>query len=248
MEKKNKVFLIVTIICTALVLAVCIFSIINNDNKKVEEETKENNSDIAKFQDEYESLNGLPREGSDNIMIDLDINDNLEVYYKTDEEIVDVLNDEKAIIYFGFEDCPWCRAMLEEFSNALTDNNQELYYLSIKDIRNRFEVEDDEAVETTKGTDAYYDMLDILGDDLPDYIVTDEDDEEYDTDMQRIYAPTIVAIDKGEVIEVFSPGSDYIGDDPYEELSKNQRLNLYEKFDQLIMDFKSNPCETDEAC
>ncbi len=242
-KKKSKIGLLFVSLATLLLIGVCTYAIFNY--------TKPfglNDSDIEEFKEEYESLNGKQREDSDTILTTLEIDDKLEVYYKSDEEILDIINNEKAIIYFGFSDCPWCRAMIETLASAVVDKEKKLYYVDISEIRNVYAYENGEVIETNEGSDSYYELLKTLDDYLPDYNVKNEDGEIIPTNTKRIYAPTIITVKNGNVMDLFSPGSENISD-PSNKVTDKEANDLYTKFLKLINDLDTENCDiTSTGC
>ena len=57
MEKSNKIYMIVIFVCAALVIGLCGYAIITHKDEKI--------SDAMKFKNEYEALNELVNENSD---------------------------------------------------------------------------------------------------------------------------------------------------------------------------------------
>ena len=57
MEKSNKIYMIVIFVCAALVIGLCAYAIITHKDEKI--------SDAIKFKNEYEALNELVNENSD---------------------------------------------------------------------------------------------------------------------------------------------------------------------------------------
>ena len=95
-------------------------------------------SDSEKFAKEYTEV------GRDNIFV-----------YRTANEIVNILENQTGIVYFGFPECPWCQryvVMLNEVAKEKEIN--QIYYYNIKDIR-------------TKNTPAYQEIVGLLDDYLP---------------------------------------------------------------------------------
>ena len=65
MEKSNKIYLVIIIICSVLVVGLCAYAIMNH--KEIKE------TDAIKFKNEYESLNGYKNENSDKDFMKVDI-------------------------------------------------------------------------------------------------------------------------------------------------------------------------------
>ncbi len=237
MNSKNKVFMVFAIIATLAIVGLCTYAVFNYTTP-----LNENDSDIAQFKEEYESLNGLEDDVRDNTHTTLKIDENAQIYYKTDEEIVEFMNNEQGIIYFGFSDCPWCRAMIETLISATVDKEINLYYVDISNSRNTYAFQNGEVTETEKGTDAYYEIIDFLDGKLPEYNVKNENDEILSTNTKRLYAPTIVTVKDGTLVDLYSPGSNDIAD-PYEKATDKEANDMYTKFLKMISDLENASCD-----
>ncbi len=240
MENKKKSFMIGVLIISFIVLALSGYAVYNFTTKN------QNSSDITKFITQYESLN-KKEDHNGKTAIELDLNEDATIFYKTDQEIMDLMQNKEAIIYFGFSSCPWCRSIITTLLEATVDEEITLYYVDIEDIRNTYIYENGELTESSTGTTGYYEILDFLDEYLSDYIIKDEDNNEHNTNTKRLYAPSVVTVKGGEVVEFFSPSSDMI-DDPYEELSDKEELNLYNKFLNLIKNLRNEPCSSTSGC
>ena len=127
--------------------------------------------DAKKFKEEYEKLNGETAYGEVKYL-SLSISEYSPVTYKTDKEIVNILNEGTGVIYFGFNSCPWCRSMVETLLKVVEDYDiADLYYTDIKEIRSKYEVNNKKLNKTTEGTESYYDILEKLDEYLTDYVI-----------------------------------------------------------------------------
>ena len=243
MDKKNKIVLIIIALVTMIVVGVCAYAIINH-----EKENQANGiSDALKFKNEYEELNGNVNSNNDTYPT-VTISENNTVKYVSDTEAVELLKEETGVIYFGFANCPWCRSMITTLTNVAKENKTTIYYLDILNIRSKRELvkqENSEKSEVSvkdKGTDSYYTLLELLDSKLTDYYLIDEDGKKYDTGEKRLYAPTVVAFDKGK-IKGFHEGTVDSQENGYTKLTEKQETELNKKFTTLIKSIK-NSCSS----
>ncbi len=242
MEKRNKIFLGITITVTILIVILCIFAIIQYKNDEANKVVNE----ISKFAEEYEGYNGMGK--GDNIHVDLDINDNATVVYKEIDEVVELAESEDVLLYFGFANCQWCRSMIPSLLNSSEKTGGTIYYIDIEEIRDLYAYEDGEVVLKEEGAEGYSETVELLKDVLDNYVVRDEDGEEYDTGTYRIYAPTVVAIKDGK------PVASHIGtfegiEDPYIVLTEDQSEELQNIYDDMFGKIMNVNCESsDELC
>lgn len=181
-------------------------------------ETDYKKTDAYKFKVEYESLNGEKTTYGDNTYRTVKIDKNNKIIYSTAKEIVEKIEkNESFVVYFGFSKCPWCRSMVENLVELSNEYDMEVYYVDVLDIRDKIEYIDGEKV-ITKGDENYMKLLDLIGDVLDDYKVTDSEGNEYDTGEKRIYAPNVVAIIQGKATKKVEGISDKLTD-PYMDLT-----------------------------
>ena len=198
-----------------LILAMGVFFGIDYKNKKDYEKT-----DAYKFKMEYESLNGKETGYNDNVYRSLNIAKDNKIIYSSAEEIVKKIDkNETFVVYFGFSKCPWCRSMIENLISVSKSYDQEVYYVDVLEIRDKIEYKDGELKTTTEGDKNYMKLLDLMGDVLSDYKVTDSDGNEYDTNEKRIYAPNVVAVVQGKATKMVEGVSEDLKD-PYGKITK----------------------------
>lgn len=229
MEKSNKLYLIIIIVCTILVVGLCAFAIYNHKDIKV--------SDAVKFKEEYEAYNGLVNENNDKNFLNVEISKENPIIYKSGKQILDVLKNEDALVYFGFSSCPWCRRMIEPMLETLKNEKiDKIYYVDIFDMRDTYKFTGSIIPEQTKkGTDAYYDILEFLGKNLEEYYVKDDAGNMYDTGVTRLYAPTIVSVSNGKVIGFYEQKVDS-KIDPYEKMSEDEKNKFQDMLKKMIVD------------
>lgn len=243
MEKSNKIYMIVIFVCAALVIGLCGYAIITHKEEKI--------SDAMKFKNEYEALNELVNENSEEKYVNVEIPEENPIVYKTGKEIVDILKNEDAVIYFGFAACPWCRNAVPVLIDTAKELNVEkIYYVDILDMRDTFKFSGSiEPEQTKKGTDAYYEILKFLDKKLDKFYVTDDAGNMYDTGVKRLYAPTVVGVKDGKVVG-FHVATVESQTDPYETLTDKQKEELKKEYKTIIeaVNKKDNVCKDNSAC
>ena len=210
---KKKILLII-------VLLIGIISITGCEKKEL--------TDAEKFKEEYESLNNktIKKKKVRNVSISKEN----PIIYKEAKDIIEMMDSKKTfIVYFGFNDCPWCRSMVETMLEVAKDYNiDEIYYIDIKEIRDEKEIDKDGNIKTTKeGNKDYLELLNRLDNLLEEYKVNDVSMNE-----KRIYAPTVIAITNGNPFEMTTGISDD-QKDPYEELTDEMKNTMYKKIECL---------------
>lgn len=219
---KKKILLIIILVASIL-LTIFILKPFNKETKI---------TDSIKFKEEYEKLNN-----KDNINITISEN-NPFIYSNASNIIKRINNKETFVIYFGFNKCPYCRSVLPsliEVSEYLEVDK--IYYVDISDIRDTIIINNDNELETTKeGTKEYNELLEILNDVLEDYTLEDKEGNTISTDKKRIYAPSIVTVVEGEIIDLETGITDDI--DISKGLSKEDKQGIYDKFYKILDDFK----------
>ena len=207
---KKKILIVAVIIVAALIFGY-IYKI-HLDYKK---------TDAYKFKQEYEILNNQDN-GNGKKYRTLDIDKNNKIVYSTAKEIVEkTKNKETFIVFFGFSTCPWCRSMVENLVNLSIENDIEVYYVDVLDIRDTIEYIDGEVKTTKEGDKDYMKLIELYSDVLDDYTITN-DEEQISTGEKRIYAPNVIAVINGEAKEKVEGISDDLKD-PYGEITEKMK-------------------------
>lgn len=242
MERSNKICLIVIITCTILVIGICVYAIYNRDDVQ---------SDAEKFKNEYEVYNGVAIDDSEEIYLDVNISSTNPIIYKTAKEIVEIMETDTAFVYFGYPSSQEARSIIETLLEVAEEESIEtIYYVNIYSIRDTYVYNGSLTPEqTVEGTQGYYDILDFLGDNLSEYYVTDSTGVfRYDTGVTRLNAPTVVAVQGGEVVG-FHEGTVDDKDTTRIELTDEEKETLKEIYKTLFQSVTTtdNTC-SDKAC
>lgn len=224
-DSLNKKYLLVLALLL-VIIGICYF--IYNSNREL--------SDSQRFKNEYESINNKINESNGKKYRNLSISKDNPMVYSTAEEIIKMMNNKETfVVYFGFSTCPWCRSVIETLIDVANDYNlDKIYYVDVKDIRDVIELDDNNnLITTTKGTDAYYKLLDRFGSLLEEYKIKDSDGNNISADEKRIYAPNVANIIKGVPKELTTGISD-LQNDAYMDLSDEMKEEIYEKFKCIV--------------
>lgn len=191
-----------------------------------------------RFKEEYENLNDkTTSEGTEYISVD--ISEENPIIYKSDSEILEVLNKERGIVFFGSETDNESRAIVESLLKIAKDNNiEKVYYVNIGNIRDKYVVKEGKIEQEIKGTESYYKILDFLGNKLDAYYVKDSEGKEYATNETRLEPATIVAVSDGEV-KAFHEGTVISHKDNNSKLTADEEqeiLNIYQNLYEPIND------------
>ena len=222
---KNKILLILLLIVGMMSLTAC-------GNKK------EKMSDALKFKEEYESFNG---EKNDYFKYrNLSIKEDNPFVYTTAEDVVKKIeNEETFIVYFGDPECPWCRSVIEQAIESANENSiEKIYYIRIWNgfhneiLRDEYELKDGKPIIKSKGTDAYYKLLEYFDKLLEDYTLTDENDNTVSVGEKRLFAPNFISIKNGkaeELIDGISEKQESFDSELSEEILKEEN-EIFDKF------------------
>lgn len=197
-------------------------------------------SDALKFKQEYEAINGKEN-ASGKVHRSLTIEEDNPIVYTTAEDIVKKIeNNETFYVYFGSKLCPWCRSVIEKFIEVANLNNvKTIYYVDIWDeegkeiLRDQYTLKDGEPTKTQEGTDAYYQLLELLNPLLEDYTLTDEDGKAQSTGEKRIYAPSFIYIDKGTPITL-TEGISTLQEDSRGQLTDEILADEQQQFEEFF--------------
>ena len=191
-------------------------------------------SDSLKFKKEYENLNGEKSHSGKTIRT-IKIKRNNPIIYKKDEDIVNMINNKESfVVYFGFPSSSWCRSILPTLLEVCEDLSiDKLYYVNIENIRDEMKLNGDKRLITAKkGTDAYYELTNLLRNVLSDYTLTDNN-VEFKTGSKRIYAPNIIKVENGKAIGL-EDGISSKQKNGYMKITKEMEKETYNKFYMLL--------------
>lgn len=238
--KDNRLFMIIVTILAAIVLVLNIQKVISNNGQ----------TDGIKFKEEYEKLNGKKNDQGKKYR-EITIDSKNKMVYKTTEEVLNLIDKKKSfVLYFGFDTCPWCRSVVPTLASISKELNQEVYYIDVKDIRDTFELDDDNKPKLVKkGSKDYSKLLEKLEPVLEDYTLTDSDNNEIKVGEKRIYAPSIVSVIDGKAKELTTGISDK-QTDGYMKLTKEMEKETYNKIKKVLKQVsdKNNTCYLDKGC
>lgn len=238
--KDNKLFMIIVTVLAAIVLVLNIQKVISNNSQ----------TDGINFKEECEKLNGKKNEQGKKYR-EITIDSKNKIVYKTTEEVLDLIDKKKSfVLYFGFDTCPWCRSVVPTLASISKELNQEVYYIDVKDIRDTFELDDDNKPKLVKkGSKDYSKLLEKLEPVLEDYTLTDSDNNEIKVGEKRIYAPSIVSVIDGKAKELTTGISDK-QTDGYMKLTKEMEKDTYNKIKKVLKQVsdKNNTCYLDKGC
>ena len=238
--KDNKLFMIIVTVLAAIVLVLSIQKVISNNSQ----------TDGIKFKEEYEKLNGKKNDQGKKYR-EITIDSKNKMVYKTTEEVLELIDKKKSfVLYFGFDTCPWCRSVVPTLASISKELNQEVYYIDVKDIRDTFELDDDNKPKLVKkGSKDYSKLLEKLEPVLEDYTLTDSDNNEIKVGEKRIYAPSIVSVIDGKAKELTTGISDK-QTDGYMKLTKEMEKDTYNKIKKVLKQVsdKNNTCYLDKGC
>ncbi|MBQ7891250.1 MAG: thioredoxin family protein [Erysipelotrichaceae bacterium] len=197
-------------------------------------------TDAQKFKKEYEALNGQSNDAGV-LHKTIEISENNPMIYATDEEVITMLESGTGIIYFGFPDCPWCRAALPVLLEAAEEELMtKIYYLNNKEQRDTREaLETGGSVVTKDGTSEYYRIVNALGEHASVYEGMGDDS------IKRLYYPTVVFVHEGEIVGVQVSLASEEGVDPRKDLTSEQWNDLKTIYKEYMRKVKGS---CDSSC
>lgn len=200
-------------------------------------------ADALKFKNEYEQFNH--QQENDQSYSSVSIPEDNPVEYASFEKVFQILEQGTGVIYFGFPECPWCRALIPVLLEVAEDVGVEtIYYLNALEDRDILELDDKNKVVTKKeATKEYQRLVEKLDAYLSDYVLTTKKKKEIQTGKKRLYFPTVVFVKDGEVVG-FHEGTVESQVDPKKELSEQQKEELV----QQLKEYMQNIYTCDGVC
>lgn len=168
-------------------------------------------NDNLRFKLDYESLNSIPYDNGKTIEVKIPWNNPVEYIYQ--EEVLDVLENETGIVYFGYNSCPWCRNIIEVLlETAKEEGIDTIYYVNIHGAIDGIEEE--------------------LKEILYDYLR-----ENSETGEKVLAVPDIYFIKDGKIIgHHISTVESY--KNPYKGMNKQQKSELKKIYQELLEEIK----------
>lgn len=237
----DKKFLILAVVLAALLLTLSLLKMPG----------KITNKDAIKFKEEYENLNGKTNENSKKKYRTVKIDSKNKIVYSSAKEVLKMMEGKKSfVVYFGFDSCPWCRSVVENVSKISKELDEDIYYVDVKEIRDVYELDDENKPELTKeGDKNYLKLIKKLYSVLKEYTLTTDDDNEVKVGEKRIYAPNIVSIIDGSAKELTTGLSDK-QTDGYMNLTDEMKQESYKKIKKVVQEVvnHNNTCDLDKGC
>lgn len=237
----DKKFFILAVVLAALLLTLSLLKMPG----------KITNKDAIKFKEEYENLNGKTNENSKKKYRTVKIDSKNKIVYSSAKEVLKMMEEKKSfVVYFGFDSCPWCRSVVENVSKISKELDEDIYYVDVKEIRDVYELDDENKPELTKeGDKNYLKLIKKLDSVLKEYTLTTDDDNEVKVGEKRIYAPNIVSIIDGSAKELTTGLSDK-QTDGYMTLTDEMKQESYKKIKKIVQEVvnHNNTCDLDKGC
>ena len=237
----DKKFLILAVVLASLLLTLSLLKMPG----------KITNKDAIKFKEEYENLNGKTNENSKKKYRPVKIDSKNKIVYSNAKEVLKMMEEKKSfVVYFGFDSCPWCRSVVENVSKISKELDEDIYYVDVKEIRDVYELDDENKPELTKeGDKNYLKLIKKLDSVLKEYTLTTDDDNEVKVGEKRIYAPNIVSIIDGSAKELTTGLSDK-QTDGYITLTDEMKQESYKKIKKIVQEVvnHNNTCDLDKGC
>lgn len=222
-----------------VLIVVVILSIFTVKNNKLTDDEK-------RFKAEYEGFNGKTSLTSNKKYLKVKIPEKNGIKYVSSKKIIEILKEGTGVIYFGFPECPWCRNMIVPFLEVMNEEAENVYYYNAYSIRDDKGFDEEGNLVTYKeGTEAYYEILELLGDKASTYEGLN------DESIKRLYFPTVVFVKNGEIVDIHVSTVDS-QEDPFKKLNNkqiDQLKSIYKKgLKKMHASNSSEVCTGKDSC
>jgi thiol-disulfide isomerase/thioredoxin len=204
-------------------------------------QAREVTEDSIKFKNEYENLNSTIDKDGKIIYPQVALQADNKMYYASFEEIMNLLDKDTGVIYFGRPNCPWSRNAVPILLEAADESNiGKIYYFNAESIRDIKHLNDNgDIVIDKKGTSDYYTLVDKLSSILKPYEGLNDDS------IKRLTFPTVVFIKDGNIV-AHHMGALESQANPKEPLSVKQQNELKEIYINDMNLILGNTCSTSD--
>ena len=222
-------------------------------NKK--EEIVYTNDEVS-FKKEYESLNGTNLSDGEKLK-KVTIADDNNVVYTGLDEVVDLIKDGSGVIYFGYPTDNMSRIALPILLQAISSTDlDKLYYVRVReneseesDFRDTYIVEKKKAKKIKDGKEKYEDLLKLLDEVLPKYLLTTSDGKTINVGEKRLMVPTVVAVLDGKIVSYITgtvENHDMDSNGVLRDLTKEEKEELNLKYVDLITKYLDDDCDIEK--
>ena len=198
--------------------------------------------DEKEFKKEYEKFNNKKtKDGKKYMTVNIPKKNNVE--YKSAKEIIDAIQNDTAVIFFGFPECPWCRNLVPILLESVKENDYpNLYYCNALSIRDQKHLDEEGNIVVDKESTNEYKKIVLL---LKDYL--GEYEGLNDPSIKRLYFPTVVFVSDGEIKGVHIGTLDE-QKDPYKKLTAKQKKKIKKIFNENIIEIEAKVCTGVNKC
>lgn len=174
---------------------------------------KNSNNDIYTFKKEYEEYNGVVVKEKTKY-IDVNINVLNSIFILDEDEIMDAINHETGIFYFGFPTCPWCRNIVEPLLKVAKEQNVKIYYMNPREVR-------------AENSLVYQQLLKKLSGNL----------QKNENGEETLYVPDVYFVKNGKIIG-HHMGTVESQTNPYQKINKSEQKELENLYTNLVKKIK----------
>lgn len=167
--------------------------------------------DELHFKISYEYINYIEYNNGKKIKVSIPANNKIK--YVSNTELLDILNKQTGIVYFGYNTCPWCRNAVPILIDAVKKNNIEtIYYADIHKLK-------------------LSSIKEELYSKLSQYLHEDNEGEKV------LAVPGVYFLVDGEIV-CNHTGTVESYHNPYNKMTKKQQEELLDIYDKCIKEMK----------
>lgn len=167
--------------------------------------------DELHFKISYEYINYIEYDNGKKIKVSIPANNKIK--YVSNTELLDILNKQTGIVYFGYNTCPWCRNAVPILIDAVKKNNIEtIYYADIHKLK-------------------LSSIKEELYSKLSQYLHEDNEGEKV------LAVPGVYFLVDGEIV-CNHTGTVESYHNPYNKMTKKQQEELLDIYDKCIKEMK----------
>ena len=246
-EENNYKNTIIAAVVIALIFIVGLF-IVKTIGSNNEEENYVQTADEAKFQQEYESLNGTE---SSEVKIIKDNN----IEYIDMKQAAEILDSKSGVIYFGFANDELSRAAVPALLDAMSSSDlKTIYYVNLrpenkeeKDVRDLYSLNAKNKAKIARAATEEYNLVRLaLANHLNDYVLYTSKGKKVNTGQKRLEAPTVISVVEGQIMGFHEGTVD--NHDGENSLTKDQVKELKAEYTKVISSQLNKKCMIEEGC
>ena len=201
-------------------------------------ELKENTpiKDNVKIKEEYALLNEQINIDNNRKYPNVKLDDDNVYQYINEIDIIPFLKEQTGYLLFCSNKNAYCRTLVPILNIVAKENNiSTINYFNIENIESILQLDDsNHVIIKEKGSNTYYEILQILDSYLKEYYLKDDKGNEIDTLEKKVIMPSLIKVENG-VIKKIKTGTIDSQKSGYDALTSEEEASLKKELENFLI-------------